>query len=50
MMAKGVTMNNKVAEAAGATEKIVQGNQVINTGKTPWRLGPSCSCKAKPLF
>jgi hypothetical protein len=33
MMAKGVTMNNQVAQAAGATEKFTQGNQVINTGQ-----------------
>ena len=33
MIAKGVTMNNKVAQAAGATEKFAQGNQVINTGQ-----------------
>ena len=39
MMAKGVTMNNKVAEAAGATEKIVQGNQVINTGQDTMAAG-----------
>jgi hypothetical protein len=39
MMAKGVTMNNKVAQAAGATEKIVQGNQVINTGQDTMAAG-----------
>ena len=33
MIAKGVTMNNKVAQAVGATEKFAQGNQVINTGQ-----------------
>jgi hypothetical protein len=39
MMAKGVTMNNKVAQAAGATEKFVQGNQVINTGQDTMASG-----------
>ena len=50
MMAKGVTMNNKVAQAAGATEKFTQGNQVINTGQDTMAAGPSCSCKARPSF
>ena len=39
MMAKGVTMNNKVAQDAGATEKITQGNQVINTGQNTMASG-----------
>ena len=39
MMAKGVTMNNKVAQAAGATEKFTQGNQVINTGQDTMASG-----------
>jgi hypothetical protein len=39
MMAKGVTMNNKVAENAGATEKFTQGNQVINTGQDTMASG-----------
>ena len=47
MMAKGVTMNNKVAQAAGATEKFTQGNQVIDTGQNTMAAGPSCSCKAR---
>jgi hypothetical protein len=32
MIEKGVIMNNKVAEGAGAIEKFAQGNQVIETG------------------
>jgi hypothetical protein len=39
MMAKGVTMNNKVAQAAGATEKFTQGNQVMNTGQDTMASG-----------
>jgi hypothetical protein len=39
MMAKGVTMNNQVAQAAGATEKFAQGNQVINTGQNTMASG-----------
>ena len=39
MMAKGVTMNNKVAQDAGATEKFTQGNQVINTGQNTMASG-----------
>ena len=39
MIAKGVTMNNKVAQAAGATEKFTQGNQVINTGQNTMASG-----------
>ena len=33
MIGKGMMMNNKVAEGAGAIEKFAQGNQVINTGQ-----------------
>jgi len=39
MMAKGVTMNNQVAQAAGATDKFAQGNQVINTGQNTMASG-----------
>jgi hypothetical protein len=39
MIAKGVTMNNKVAQVAGATEKFAQGNQVINTGQNTMAAG-----------
>jgi hypothetical protein len=39
MIAKGVTMNNKVAQDAGATEKFTQGNQVINTGQDTMASG-----------
>jgi hypothetical protein len=39
MMAKGVTMNNQVAQAEGATEKFAQGNQVINTGQNTMASG-----------
>jgi hypothetical protein len=30
---------NKVAQAAGATEKFIQGNQVINTGQDTMASG-----------
>ena len=39
MMAQGVTMNNQVAQAAGATEKFTQGNQVIDTGQNTMASG-----------
>ena len=39
MMAKGMTMNNKVAQDAGATEKFTQGNQVINDGQNTMAQG-----------
>jgi uncharacterized phage infection (PIP) family protein YhgE len=39
MMAQGVTMNNQAAQAAGATEKFAQGNQVINTGQNTMASG-----------
>ena len=39
MMAKGVRMNNQVAQDAGATEKFTQGDQVINTGQNTMASG-----------
>ena len=36
---KGVLMNNKVAEGAGAIEKFAQGNQVIETGMSTMTRG-----------
>jgi hypothetical protein len=39
MIAKGVDMNNKVAQAAGATEKFAQGNKVINDGQETMARG-----------
>lgn len=32
MISQGLTMNNQVAQAAGALDKFAQGNQVIQTG------------------
>ncbi len=39
MIAQGVNMNNKVAQAAGATEKFTQGNEVINQGQMTMAAG-----------
>lgn len=39
MMEKGIMMNNKVAEGAGAIEKFAQGNQVIETGMNTMAQG-----------
>jgi hypothetical protein len=39
MIEKGVIMNNKVAEGAGAIEKFAQGNQVIETGMNTMAQG-----------
>jgi hypothetical protein len=50
MIEKGVIMNNKVAEGAGAIEKFAQGNQVIETGMKTMAQGAQLFMQGENLF
>jgi len=50
MIEKGMLMNNKVAEGAGAIEKFAQGNQVINDGRTTMARGAQLFMQGEALF
>jgi hypothetical protein len=50
MIEKGMIMNNKVAEGAGAIEKFAQGNQVIETGMNTMAGGAKLFLKGETLF
>jgi hypothetical protein len=50
MIEKGVLMNNKVAEGAGAIQKFAKGNQVIETGMSTMAGGGKLFLQGETLF
>jgi hypothetical protein len=50
MIEKGLFMNSKVAEGAGAIEKFAQGNQVIETGMSTMARGAQLFLQGETLF
>ena len=50
MIGEGMRMNIKVAEGAGAIEKVAQGNQVIETGMNTMAQGAQLFMQGENLF
>jgi hypothetical protein len=50
MIEKGMLMNNKVAEGAGAIEKFAQGNQVIETGMNTMAQGAKLFLQGETMY
>jgi hypothetical protein len=50
MIGEGMRMNIKVAEGAGAIDKVAQGNQVIETGMNTMAQGAQLFMQGENLF